>query len=73
MESIGLCHSSDVAVSVYHESSPVGGQARITLLSMGRWRSWLSHLSNMLFTEGPQFEPGPTHILLVDLRWLRRM
>ena len=34
------------------------------ICNKGRWRSWLSHLSNILaITEGPQFEPGPTHFL----------
>ncbi len=33
----------------------------------GRWRSWLSHLSNTLCTEGPQFEPGPTHVALLSI------
>jgi hypothetical protein len=33
----------------------------VELFSSGRWRSWLSHLSNILYTEGPQFDPGSAH------------
>ena len=47
-----------------HEApAPYSYLSRSQHTTTGRWRSWLSHLSNIRSTEGPQFDPGPTHIV----------